>query len=186
MDVFCVNFHHGGHFDDMDRYVGRMVSNWKCDDDKWSYFEILGVVKEMGYPGVLEMWYDFVGTLKKLINDFGAIELLNWFKTHGKVDVYIVHLISQPNVVDVVDVQPLLTYAQPIVVYEIPETDIPDVVDDIPETDIAKGQHDIPKTDIAKGQHDIPEIGIAKDQHDIPETDTMSKIPDIDSPSEIH
>ncbi|KAI5417570.1 hypothetical protein KIW84_042250 [Lathyrus oleraceus] len=59
----------------------------------------------MGYPGVLEMWYDFAGTLKELINDFDAIELLNWSKTHGKVDVYIVHPISQPDVVDVIDVQ---------------------------------------------------------------------------------
>lgn len=48
------------------------MSNWKCDDEKWSYFEILGV-EEMRYLVVLEMWYDFVGTLKELINDFGAI-----------------------------------------------------------------------------------------------------------------
>lgn len=133
----------------------------------------MGVVKELGYPWVLEIWYDFAGTLKELINDFGAIELLNWSKTHGKVYTYIVHLISQPDVVDVVDVQHLLAYVQPTVVYEIPETDIPDEVDDIPETDIAEGQHDILETTIAEGQHNIPEA------------DTMSEIPDIDSQLEI-
>lgn len=73
---FYVDFHHGGQFDARGRYVGGVVSNWKCDGDRWSCFEILGVVKEMGYPGVLEIWYDFVGTLKELINVFGAIELL--------------------------------------------------------------------------------------------------------------
>lgn len=80
------------------------MSNWKCDRDRWSYFEIFGVVKEIGYHGVLEIWYDFTSTLKELINDFYAIELLNWSKTHRKVDIYIVHPISQFDVVDVVDV----------------------------------------------------------------------------------
>lgn len=104
MDVFHVDFHHVGHFDDMGTYVGWIVSNWKCDGDRWSYFEILGVIKEMRYPGVLEMWYDFAGILKELVNDFGAIELINCSKTYGKVDLYTVHHIFQPDVVDIVDV----------------------------------------------------------------------------------
>ncbi|KAI5445468.1 hypothetical protein KIW84_013630 [Lathyrus oleraceus] len=72
-------------FDDMDTYVGGIMSIWKCDGDRWSYFEILDDVKEMGYPGVLEMWYDFAGTLKELVNDFGAIEMLNWCKNNEKI-----------------------------------------------------------------------------------------------------
>lgn len=113
MNAFYIDFHHGGKFDDMDTYVGGIMSIWKCDGDRWSYFEILDVIKEMGYPGVLEMWYDFVGTLKELVNDFGAIEMLNWCKNNEKVNLYIVHPISQPDVVNVVDVQPVLTYVQP-------------------------------------------------------------------------
>lgn len=89
------------------------MSNWKYDGDKWSYYEILGIIKEMGYPEVLEMWYDFAGTLNELVNDFGAIELLNWPETNGKVDLYVVHPISQPDVIEVVDVQHVLTYIQP-------------------------------------------------------------------------
>ncbi|CAI8606653.1 unnamed protein product [Vicia faba] len=81
------------------------VSNWKCDGDRWSYFEILCVDKEMRYPGVLEVWYDFVGKLKSLENDFGAIELLNWSKTNGKVNLYTVHPISQSEVIKVVEPQ---------------------------------------------------------------------------------
>lgn len=67
----------------------------------------------MGYLGVLKMWYDFAGTLKELVNDFGAIEMLNWSKTNVKADLYIFYPISQPDVVEVVDVQPVLTYVQP-------------------------------------------------------------------------
>ncbi|CAK8567648.1 unnamed protein product [Lathyrus sativus] len=75
------------------------MSNWKCDGDRWSYFEILEVVKETKYPEVQEMWYDFAGTLKALEDDFGAIEALNWSKTKRKVDIYIVHPIEQPDLV---------------------------------------------------------------------------------------
>jgi hypothetical protein len=38
--------------------------------------------------------------LKPLSNDFGAIELENWGRTKGKVHVYIVHAITQPDFVD--------------------------------------------------------------------------------------
>ncbi|XP_058760393.1 uncharacterized protein LOC131633723 [Vicia villosa] len=98
MDGFNVDFHHGGYFDG-DKYEGGELTNWTCDGDRWSYFEILGVVKEMKYEGVLEMWYDFAGTLKPLEDDFGAIEALNWSKTNGKVKIYIVHPISQPEII---------------------------------------------------------------------------------------
>lgn len=57
----------------MSSYVRGIVSNWKCDGDRGSYFEIFGVVKGIGYPRVLKSWYDLVGTSKELVNDFGAI-----------------------------------------------------------------------------------------------------------------
>ncbi|XP_058750266.1 uncharacterized protein LOC131623283 [Vicia villosa] len=122
MDEFYVDFHHGGFFAG-DKYEQGEVSNWKCDADKWSYFEILGVVNEMGYPGVLEIWYDFAGTLKALEDDYGAIEALNWSKTNGKVDIYIVHPISQPDIV-----------AQPETTEVPPETEVPAETEVPPET----------------------------------------------------
>lgn len=45
------------------------------------------------------MWCDFAGTLKCLEDDYGAIELLNWSKSNGKVDIFIVHPISQPDII---------------------------------------------------------------------------------------
>ncbi|CAK8576605.1 unnamed protein product [Lathyrus sativus] len=71
MDEFHIDFHHGGYFVN-DKYIGGEVSNWKCDGDRWSYFEILGVVKEIKYPGVQEIWHDFVGTLKALEDGFDS------------------------------------------------------------------------------------------------------------------
>ena len=56
MGVFYVDFHHMRLFDDGRTYVEGEVSNWKCDGDRRSYFEIFGVVKEMRYPRVLEIW----------------------------------------------------------------------------------------------------------------------------------
>ncbi|CAK8537635.1 unnamed protein product [Lathyrus sativus] len=118
MNEFYVDYHHGGYFVD-EKYIGGEVSNWKCDGERWSYFEILGVVKEMKYlevqeicyfeilgvikkmeyPEVQKIWYDFDGTLKALEDDFGAIEALNWSKTKGKNDIYIVHPIEQTDLV---------------------------------------------------------------------------------------
>ncbi|CAK8573256.1 unnamed protein product [Lathyrus sativus] len=96
MDDFYVDFHHGGYFVE-NKYVGGEMSNWKCDDDRWCCFEILGVVKEMKYPIVQEMLYDFAGTLKALEDDFGALEALHWSKTKGKVNIYIIHPIEEPD-----------------------------------------------------------------------------------------
>nr|XP_027191059.1 uncharacterized protein LOC101498519 [Cicer arietinum] len=59
MDVFFVDVHHGGYFldDTMEVYQGK-VSNWKCDADRWSYFEIFDIIKQMRYPEVISIWYE--------------------------------------------------------------------------------------------------------------------------------
>lgn len=91
----------------------------------------------MGYPRVLEIWYGFAGTLKELVNDFGTIELLNWFKTNGKVNQYIVHHTSQPDVIEIVDVQPVQTDVQPVTTESQPieqkPQGLPDILETLPE-----------------------------------------------------
>jgi len=48
-----------------------------CDLDRWSYSEILGILKEMGYANVKEMWYAvgggsiLEGILQLLFDDWG-------------------------------------------------------------------------------------------------------------------
>jgi len=46
--------HHGGHFatDEYFKYIGGETTNWSCDLDRWSYFEVLGKIKEMGYISI--------------------------------------------------------------------------------------------------------------------------------------
>ncbi|KAK2391893.1 hypothetical protein QL285_065308 [Trifolium repens] len=95
---YLVDFHHGGQFVD-GKYMGT-VTIWECESDLLLYAEVVDFVKKLGYIDIAEMWYDFCGNLKPLSNDFGAIELENWGRTKGKVHVYIVHAITQPDFVD--------------------------------------------------------------------------------------
>lgn len=62
MDSFIVYVHHYGQFVDprMSKYEGDMA-NWECDSDKWSYFEILGICKEMSFLEVVTMFMKLMG-----------------------------------------------------------------------------------------------------------------------------
>lgn len=63
-------------------------------------FFILLPIKEMGYLNISRMWY---GNLKLLKNDFSAIEMVKWIKTKGKVDLYLIHPISQLEFVEEIE-----------------------------------------------------------------------------------
>ncbi|CAK8532808.1 unnamed protein product [Lathyrus sativus] len=53
----CV-IHHGGGFDEFNRYgYNGLEEIWQVDPDFWSYFEILGGLKDLGYPKVESLWY---------------------------------------------------------------------------------------------------------------------------------
>jgi len=71
--------HHSGTFSD-GRYVGGDTSTWSCDSDRWSYFEIVDIVKEMGFLIVKEMWYSRGGCevlenrLQLLVDDCEGVE----------------------------------------------------------------------------------------------------------------
>ncbi|KAI5429741.1 hypothetical protein KIW84_034358 [Lathyrus oleraceus] len=138
---------------------------------KLSYFKICNGVKEIGYLGVLEIWYDFAGTLKELINDSGAIELLNWSKTKGKVHLYIFYHIFQPDIVDVVDVQLVLTYLQPTEQQTEGQPDIPDT-DTLPKIPDIDTLLEIPKQNAKKNgsglneQRDDSALGCKFDDSD--------------------
>jgi hypothetical protein len=100
-----VHVHHGGQFVDTNgKYVGS-VEKKKCDSDEWGYFEIIDVITKLGYIDIGEIWYDFAGQLKPFNDDFAAIEAANWARTNGKVDVYVVHPITQPDFVTMDEAQ---------------------------------------------------------------------------------
>ncbi|RDX98830.1 hypothetical protein CR513_18202, partial [Mucuna pruriens] len=89
-----------GHFVNTEKldYLGY-DSTWKCDLKRWSYFEIIDILRDMRYQSVLEMSY-FVGGLKALVDNNGTMEMINIANVQGKVYLFILHPISQPNIID--------------------------------------------------------------------------------------
>jgi len=79
-DSFEVVVHHGGYFemDDTLNYSNGEMSTLSCDQDMWSFFEIMGILREMGYVNIKELWYKFrkfavlENNLQRLSDDKGA------------------------------------------------------------------------------------------------------------------
>jgi len=100
---FEVVFHHRGKFIN-DGYVGE-TNTLSCDLDGWSYFEILPILKEMGYVNVKEIWYSvgegyvFEGRLELLSDDKSACHMVNIGILNGQVHLYVVHMVSEPQIV---------------------------------------------------------------------------------------
>jgi len=105
-----VVFHHGGRFESNGslQYVGQF-SILACDLDRWSYFEILGILREMGYANVKEMWYamgggSFLeGRLELLSDDRGACHMVNIATLNGQVHLYVVHKVDEAEVVNLLE-----------------------------------------------------------------------------------
>jgi len=67
---FAAAFHHMGRFERNTRlkYVGGEIHVVKgIDPDFWSYFEALGIVKELKYGGDVNLWWK--GSKEKLLNN---------------------------------------------------------------------------------------------------------------------
>jgi len=80
-----------------------------CDPDRWSYFEILSVLKEMGYINVKERWCSvgggsvLEGRLELLSDDKGASHMVNIGILNGQVHLYVVHMVSEPQIVHLLE-----------------------------------------------------------------------------------
>ncbi|WVZ03970.1 hypothetical protein V8G54_024776 [Vigna mungo] len=99
-----VVFHHGGKFlnDGSFGYRGGNTSTLMIDIDRWSYFEMLAILKEMGYRNVKEMWYSMGGRvledrIELITDDKGAMHVVNIALLNGKAHVFVVHKVSEPN-----------------------------------------------------------------------------------------
>jgi len=114
-DHFEVVFHHGRRFESNGslQYVGQL-STLACDPDRWSYFEILGILKEMGYANVKEMWYAvgggsvLEGRLELLSDDRGACHMVNIATLNGQVHMYVVHKVDEAEVVNLLQYHPVV------------------------------------------------------------------------------
>jgi hypothetical protein len=61
------------------------------------FFYIEEYVGKLGYKDNISMWYEVGGVKKCLSDDTGANEMSDWTKGNGKVHLFLVHSVSQPN-----------------------------------------------------------------------------------------
>jgi len=107
---FEVVVHHRGDFSDFTHssYHG-MEDTWICDPDVWSYFEVLGDLKEMGYINLESLWYYdplHVDEIIRLRYHVGENRMKSIAYDEGKVHLYVIHTLYEP----VVEEYPTLQY----------------------------------------------------------------------------
>ncbi|KOM34526.1 hypothetical protein LR48_Vigan02g067600 [Vigna angularis] len=110
MDDIEVVIHHGGKFvnDGCLKYEGESETMY-FDPDLWSYFVVVSVVKSLGYDDFKDLWFS-VGCgpvlddkLEPLCDDVGAMHMVNLAHLNGQVHLYVVHTISQPDVIHMIE-----------------------------------------------------------------------------------
>ncbi|KOM47327.1 hypothetical protein LR48_Vigan07g103100 [Vigna angularis] len=101
-DRFEVVVHHGGTLikEVPFNYIGGEICYWDIDPDTWSYFGVVGSLKDLGYIEVHELYYDIEHVLYKVYDDKGALNMMNVGKLLGKVNLYVVHKVSEAVVVE--------------------------------------------------------------------------------------
>jgi len=132
---FEVVFHHVGGFESngLLQYV-EQYSILACDLDKWSYFKILGILKEIGYAYVKEIWYVVGGgfvlecKLELLSDDRGACHMVNIATLNGQVHLYVVHTMDEAGVVNMLEYHP-----------DVEESDVQGDVEGNPKGDVSEG-----------------------------------------------
>jgi len=91
-------------------------STLSCDPDRWSYFEIMSILKEMSYVNVNEMWYSIGGNsmlegrLELLINGKGSCHMVNIATLNGQhchtewsSALVCCHLVSEPQIIHMLE-----------------------------------------------------------------------------------
>lgn len=96
-DYLHLNIHHSGEFvdEDFSVYEGGEVDDLKIEVDSWSYFELLGCFKELGYTAMEKIYYrnpTFV--MNVLVGDKGALEISYLYRVHLCVYIYFQHTLS--------------------------------------------------------------------------------------------
>jgi len=108
-DRFEVVVHHGGYFERNEArwsYSNGLTSTLACDPDRWNYFEIMGILREMGYVNIKDLWYNvsrsevLENNLKILTDDMGAMQMVRIARRNGQVHMYVNHSICEVEVVD--------------------------------------------------------------------------------------
>ncbi|CAL5189304.1 unnamed protein product [Lathyrus oleraceus] len=97
-----VVIHHRVFFEGGDESsYGCSVAEVKCGVDKWGCFEVLGIVKELGYEESGTVIYkDPTIGLFTLTDDKGTQEIVDLCMVHKSVHLYVQHSVSQPDYYD--------------------------------------------------------------------------------------
>ncbi|WVZ17710.1 hypothetical protein V8G54_010692 [Vigna mungo] len=108
-DVVVV-FHHGGKFLNPGTfgYYGGQTSRLIIDPDRWSFFEIMAILKEMGYINVKALWYSLGGPvledrLELLSDDKGACHVVDIAIKNGEAHLFVIHMVSQPDYIQMLE-----------------------------------------------------------------------------------
>jgi len=113
-DKFQVVIHHGGYFMNEGgiKYVYGQRSELWCDEDKWSYFEVLSILREMGYINMKDLCYSVGGCpvleerLRHFVDDVGALHMVQIAKQRGEVHMYVIHSVCVAEEVHMLEYYP--------------------------------------------------------------------------------
>ncbi|CAK8564227.1 unnamed protein product [Lathyrus sativus] len=104
MEEFIVLIiYHSGEFinGDLRVYEGGKVDELKVDVNRWSYFELIGTLKDLGYMDFDKIYYnDSAFGMNSLNDDAGALKIFDIYRVHLGVDIQIQHKLDQPNYYD--------------------------------------------------------------------------------------
>lgn len=73
-----LKIHHSGEFvdEEFSVYEGGEMANLKIKVDRWSYFELLGCFKELGYSSIEKIYYrDSTFGMNVMVDDKCALEI---------------------------------------------------------------------------------------------------------------
>lgn len=99
---FEVHFHHGGGFiDEDDEYRGGSVHvEFDCDIDRWSYFEAMSIVNDLGYSSIMRLWWKTDGPhsadgLREIKEDGDAMAFANdAIQNNGKGEIFVTEVVE--------------------------------------------------------------------------------------------
>ncbi|KAM7490860.1 hypothetical protein LguiA_033781 [Lonicera macranthoides] len=99
MDHFAIELHHGGYFvtKPILHYLGGNVTMFKdLDPDRMSFFELKGMINDLGYKTFSKLYYrdpstSFAIGLRLLISDNEIDQMLNEAKKTGSLQMYVDH-----------------------------------------------------------------------------------------------
>lgn len=87
-----LKIHHNSEFvdEEFNVYEGGEVVDLKVEVGKWSYFELLGFFKELGYSSIKKIHYKYpTFGMNVLIDDKSSLDIIDPYRMHLSVDIYI-------------------------------------------------------------------------------------------------